>query len=70
LSAERPDERAGNQRRISMRHSHSNDYHPLHASADFDSAAWNEFGFDPVEDDFLDRHLAAIRDSLSDFRNQ
>jgi hypothetical protein len=53
-----------------MRHSHSNDYHPLHASADFDSAAWNEFGFDPVEDDFLDRHLAAIRDSLSDFRNQ
>jgi hypothetical protein len=53
-----------------MRHSHSNDHHTLSASAEFDSTDLHEFGFDPAEDDFLDRHLAAIRDSLSDFRNQ
>ena len=53
-----------------MRHPHSNDHLPLPASAGLDFADLNEFEFDAAEDDFLDRHLAAIRESLADFRNE
>ncbi|HEV8059421.1 MAG TPA: hypothetical protein VGP68_06095 [Gemmataceae bacterium] len=53
-----------------MRHIHSNHPQPFPASSAFDFAPLDEFGFDPAEDDFLDRHLTAIRELLNDFRNQ
>jgi hypothetical protein len=51
-----------------MQHTPPNYHDPLPASERFDFSDFEEF--DSAEDDFLDRHLAAIRESINDLRNQ